>query len=294
MTVSVRMSATAALLQAAVRVVPTVPPQIGYPLCTVLGGVLGPLLPPWPHVRANLRVTMPEAHEAERAAAARRVMIHYFKNYYDLLRVHTLPPATLDALVTVTGAENVTAALEQGRGLLMLAPHCGNYSIIFGPVIRRFESKLLVVVEQLADPRLHRLMNSVRQMPGVEIEPLGPTAGRKVLRALRENQIVLTGGDRAIAEAALTVDFFGRPTPIPSGPAALALRTGAPLLTAYTQRLPDNTLAAHFAPALQLERSGHVADDLRDAVQKIAYSMQSYIRHDPSQWIVGEEVWPNA
>lgn len=287
-------SLLAALLTAALKLVPLVPARIGYPLCTVLGALLGPLLPPWPHVRANLRVTMPDVHESERVAAARRVMIHYFKNYYELFRVHTLTPAALDALATVTGGEHITAALARGRGLLILAPHCGNYGIIFGPVIRHFESEILVVVEQLADPRLHRLMNSVRQMPGVEIEPLGPAAGRKVLRALRQNQIVLTGGDRAIAEAALTVDFFGRPTPLPSGPATLALRTGAPLLTGYTQRLPDNTLAAHFGPALALDRSGDAERDLRDAVQKIAYSMQAYIRHDPSQWIVGEEVWPNA
>lgn len=286
--------ATVALLELATRVLPRVPPRIGYPLCVVLGATLGPQLPVWPNVRANLRVTMPEAHEAERAAAAGRVLSHYFKNYYDLFRFHTLTPATLDAMLEPRGAQNVESALAQGRGLLMVAPHCGNYTIIFGAAIRLFRTRALLVVEQLADPRLHRVMNSVRQMPGMTIEPLGPSAGRRVLRALHQNQIVVLGGDRAIAEAALTVDFFGRPTPLPSGPATLALRTGAPLLPAFTQRRPDNSSVAIFDPPIELPRSGDVERDRRDVTQKIAYSMQAYIRHDPSQWIVGEEVWPNA
>jgi KDO2-lipid IV(A) lauroyltransferase len=282
-----------ALLALAARIVPAIPPWIGYPLCTVLGALVGPRLPIWPRVRANLRVIMPEAHEAEREAAARRVLIHYFKNYFDLFRFHTLTPAARDATLQATGEEHVRAALAQGRGLLMVAPHCGSYTIVFGPAVRRFDTEALLIVEQLADPRLHQLMNAVRQMPGMQIEPLGPAAGRKVLQALRRNQIVVLGGDRAIAEAALTVDLFGRPTPLPSGPAALALRTGAPLMTAFSQRLPDNRLSAHYYPAFSLTPSGDHERDLRDATQKIAYSMQAYIRHDPSQWMVGEEVWPN-
>lgn len=291
---SVSYTATAALLSLVAKIVPRIPEQIGYPLCTALGASLGPLLPVWPHVLANLRVTMADAHEAERVAAARRVMIHYFKNYYDLFRYHTLTPDALLATLHMVDADNVRAALAQGRGLLMIAPHCGSYTIVFGPAVRHLDTQALLIVEQLADPRLHRLMNTVRQMPGVDIEPLGPAAGRKVLRALRQNQIVVLGGDRAIAEASLDVDFFGRPTAMPSGPAALALRTGAPLMTAFCQRMPDNTLVAHFDPAYTLTRSDDHERDLRDAVQKIAYSMQTYIRRDPSQWIVGEEVWRNA
>lgn len=285
---------TAAILALGARVVPRIPPWLGYPLCVVLGATVGPRLPAWRHVRANLRVTMAEAHEHERERAARRVMIHYFKNYFDLLRFHTLSLAELRAMTAFVGGEHLRAALAQGRGVLLVAPHCGNYTIIASAALRHVEAEALLVVEQLPDPRLHRLMNQVRETPGLEIAPLGPTIGRTVLRALRHGKIVILGGDRAIAENALEVAVFGRPTPIPSGPATLALRTGAPLLTGFTQRLPNNRQVAYFAPPMQFTRSGNDEQDIRDATQKIAYSMEAYIRHDPSQWIVGEEVWPRA
>ncbi len=278
----------------AARVVPHLPPRVGYALCDRLGATVGPRLPAYRHVRRNLRVLLPHASERQRQVAAQRVLAGICKNYYDLFRFPQLPPAELVRTTIATGTANVERALAKGRGLLMVAPHAGNYTIIFAPMLQLFDTEMLLIVEQLPDPEIHELVNGLRHVPRVSIEPLGPNAGRAVLRALRQNQIVLLGGDRAIAENAVTVQFFGRPTPMPSGPAALALRTGAPLLTAFTNRLPDNRSYVHLDPVLQIERSASLQDDVRDVTQKIAYIMQAYIRRDPAQWLVAEDVWPSA
>lgn len=283
----------ASLLAAAARIVPHVPPRSGYALCEQIGAAVGPRVPAWTAVLANLSVIMPTASQAEREIAARGVMIGMFKNYFDLFRFPKLSPEALERTTIMEGEHNVERALARGKGLIMVAPHCGNYTIIFAPTIRRFNTRVLLIVEQIRDPRVHQIMNGMRDMPGIEIEPLGPNAGRAIIRALRRNQIVLLGGDRAIAENNLTVRFFGRPTPMPSGPAMLALRTGAPLLTAFTNRLPDNRSWAMFDPPLLIERSGSLQDDVCDVTQKIAYIMQAYIRRDPAQWLVADSVWPN-
>jgi KDO2-lipid IV(A) lauroyltransferase len=283
----------APLLTAATRIVPHVPPRLGYALCEALGAAIGPRVPAWNHVLANMAAVMPDADPIERAAAARGVMIGLFKNYFDLFRFHTLSPEALDRYAVVEGQQHVEQALARGKGLVMVAPHCGNYTIIFAPLIRYFNTRVLLVVERMVDPQAHTIINRMRRLPGIDIEPLGPNVGRVVLRALRQNHVVLLGGDRAIAENSITVRFFGRPTPMPSGPAALALRTGAPLLTAFTNRLPDNRSLARLDPPLLIERSGSLQNDICDVTQKIAYIMQAYIRRDPAQWLVAEPVWPN-
>ena len=282
------------LYSIAPRALPYMPPRLGYTLCDVLGAVLGPRLPAWPCILDNLRVLMPTANEAERAAAARRVMIGMFKNYFDLFRFHALSAAALERTLVAEGLAHIEQALAQRQGVLLAAPHCGPYTIVFAPFIRHFATRALLVVEQLADPRIHQLMNRVRQVPGIDVESLSPTIGRSILRALRQNHIVVLGGDRALAAHALTVDFFGRPTPLPSGPATLALRTGAPLLTGIAQRLPDNRFLARIDPPLLVQRSASLQQDIYDVTQKIAYSMQAYICRDPAQWLVAERVWPTA
>jgi phosphatidylinositol dimannoside acyltransferase len=161
-------------------------------------------------------------------------------------------------------------------------------------MIRHFNTRALLVVERMVDPAVHEVMNRVRAMPGVDVEPLGPHAGRAVLRALRRNHIVVLGGDRAISENNVSVRFFGRLTPMPSGPATLALRTGAPLMTGVAPRLPDDRTLAIFDPPLLIDQSDTSQDAVRDVTQKIAYSMEAYIRRDPAQWLVAERVWSDA
>jgi phosphatidylinositol dimannoside acyltransferase len=282
----------ATLLASAARIVPYVPPQLGYALCHRLGTISGPRLPAWPRVLANLETIMPGVAVAEREHAARRVIAGLFKNYFDLFRFHTLSPEALEQTMIIEGAQHVERALARGKGLLVVSPHCGNYTIVFTAVIRRFNTRALLIVERMADPRVHGIMNRMRHMPGIDIEPLGPNAGRAIVRALRQNHIVALGGDRAIAENSVTVNFFGRPTPMPSGPATLALRTRAPLLTAFTNRLPDDRSWVRFDPPLLIDGSGSLQDDICDVTQKIAYIMQAYIRRDPSQWLVADPVWP--
>lgn len=279
------------LLGVATRIVPYIPPRIGFPICTILGATVGPQLRAWQHILANLHVTMPYATPIEHEAAARRVLIGMFKNYFDLMRFHRLTPDALQHTVVVRGFTHAERAIEQGRGLLIVAPHCGPYTIAFAPVAQRIRSRVLVVVEQLTDPRLHQIMNSLRQLPNVDIEALGPSVGQAVLRALRNQHVVILGGDRAIAANTLPVPFFGRLTPIPSGPATLALRTGTPLLTSYMQRLPDDRAVVHFDPVLRFERSGDRQKDVRAATEQIAAIMATYIQRDPSQWLIADRVW---
>jgi KDO2-lipid IV(A) lauroyltransferase len=281
------------LLAFATRILPHVPAQLGYPVCTILGALAGPQLPAWPRILANLQVTMPDATATAREAAARRVMIGLFKNYFDLLRFHALSSEELQRTAITRGFEHAEDALVQGRGLLIVAPHCGPYTIAFAPIAQRIDTRVLVIVEQLIDPRLHQLMNRLRQLPNVDVEPLGPNVARTVLRALRHNHAIILGGDRAIAQNALVVPFFGRPTPLPSGPAALALRTGAPLLTSFMQRLPDNRTLVHFDSPLTFKRTDDLNADVRAATEQIAAIMATYIKHDPSQWLVAEAVWEN-
>jgi KDO2-lipid IV(A) lauroyltransferase len=284
----------APLLKSAAQIVPYIPPRLGYRLCELLGATVGPRVPAWAHVQANLCVVMPGASQAERETAARGVMIGLFKNYFDLFRFHTLTPTALEQTSIVEGVEHVERALTRGKGVLVVAPHCGNYSSIFTVVIRCFNTRGLLIVERMVDPQVHAIMNRMRMLRGIDIEPLGPNAGRAILRALRHNHVVILGGDRAIAENSITVRFFGRPTPIPSGPAMLALRTGAPLIPGFTNRLPDNRSWARLDPPLLIERSASLQNDICDVTQKIAYIMQAYIRRDPSQWLVAEPVWPNV
>jgi lauroyl/myristoyl acyltransferase len=282
------------LYSAAPRIIPYVPSRLGYTLCDLLGALVGPRLPIWSNVLGNLSVLMPNTSLAQRQAAGRRVMMRYFKNYFDLFRFPSLSSEALRQTTVVGGAEHVHHSLEGGRGLIVVAPHCGNYTAIVGPLAQKLDVQALLVVEQMVDPQIHSIINRMRQMRGVDIQPLGPTIGRSILHALRRNHVVVLGADRPIAERTVTVDFFGRPSPLPSGPAALALRTGVPVVAVLMGRLPDNRSWARFDPPFKFDQTGDLEQDVYNATQQIAKRMEAFIRHDPSQWMISERVWPET
>ena len=275
------------------RVLPYVPPMIGYGLCERLS-VVAPYLPAWNQVLHNLAYVLPGQSDATLRFHARRIVANLIKNYYELLRLHALSPEDLEAAVDVRGAENILRALEHGRGVIAAMPHLGNHSLVSEPLATYLRTPIMAVVERMSDPTVRELVIKLRRRRNVEIVEIGPTVARTVMQKLRQNTVVVLASDRTVASATVEVDFFGAPALVPSGPAALALRTGTPLLTAFTYRLPSNRSMVVIDPPLALERSDTIQANVQRTMQAIIRIFESYIRRHPSQWLITEPVWKAA
>lgn len=272
------------------RILPYVPPTIGYPLCERLAFVAR-WLPGWQQVLANLRQVLPDVGDGERVRCARGVFANLLKNYYDLLRLHAISPATLADAVETRGLENLVAALARGKGAVVAIPHLGNISFLPEPLSDRLGRPILTVVEQLADPEVQAFFTALRARKGAEILPIGPGTVRRLIEALREGSVVALASDRTVATATVNVCFFGGEVAMPAGAATLALRTGAPLLTAYTYRKADNRCVVVIDPPLDLQRRTVLAADVHRVMQVIARIFESYIRRRPAQWLITTPVW---
>jgi KDO2-lipid IV(A) lauroyltransferase len=272
------------------RLLPYVPPRIGYGLCERLS-VMAPYLPIWNQVLCNLAHVLPGQNDATLRSHARQVVTNLMKNYYELLRLHAISPEDLEATVDARGIDNIIQALEQGRGVIAAMPHLGNLSLVAEPLAARLRAPIMTVVEKMIDPATHKLLNDLRRRRNVEVVEIGPTVARTIMHKLRRNAVVVLASDRTVASATVEVEFFGAPALVPSGPAALALRTGTPLLTAFTYRLPSNRSMVVIDPPLALDRSGTLQANVRRTMQAIVRIFESYIRRDPSQWLITEPVW---
>ncbi len=188
------------------------------------------------------------------------------------------------------GLENITTALEGGKGVIVTMPHMGNISSVAEPVATIVGQPITVVVEQMANPAIHDLINTLRRRSNISVLELGPNVVRTLIRTLRNGEIVVLPSDRTVSEATVDVPFFGKTTRIPAGPAALALRTGAPLLTAYTYRQPNQRSIVVADPQLTLHRAEH-RDEVPRIMAAVMRIFEAYIRRHPGQWLLTEPVW---
>lgn len=281
---------SADILPVASRLLPYVPPSIGYQLCDGFA-LFAPWMPAWSSILRNLRQVLPDITEATRRRYARTIVRGLLKNYYDLLRSHALSAVELASTIDVEGVSNLDHALAGGKGAIVAMPHLGNFSLVAEPVANLTRHPMVVVVEQMQNATAHQVLNTLRERGNVQMLEIGPSVARPLLRALRNNHIVVLLSERTVAGATVEVDFFGSPAKVPSGPATLALRTGAPLLTAYTYRQPDNRSTVVIDPPVVFEPLSDIRSDVQRLMQAVMRILEAYIRRYPGQWLLTESVW---
>lgn len=225
-------------------------------------------------------------------AAARDVFHSYARYWLESFRLPDLTSAELDARFRAEGLEHLDAALAEGRGVIMALPHLGGWDF-GGAWFGAHGYKATVVVEPLEPPELFDWFARFRERYGVTVVPLGPQAGTAILRVLRDGGIVGLVCDRDIGGSGVEVEFFGERTTLPSGPATLALRTGAALLPTAVYFEGREGHCGVIRPPIACERSGSFRDDVVRVTQDLAAQLEAFIRQAPEQWHLLQPNWPS-
>ena len=97
--------------------------------------------------------------------------------------------------------------------------------------------------------------------------------------------------DRDVGGNGIEVEFFGETTTMPAGPATLALRSGARLVTGAVYSGPGPDHRAIVEPPLDTTRTGSLRQDVARLTQEIATRFEGLIRRAPEQWHVFQPLW---
>src|SRR6266542_1264346 len=184
----------------------------------------------------NLARTAPRAGSSERRRLRRATFRHFAGIWVDFLRVPLLTRGAILDLVRWNTRRNLDAALQQGKGTVIVTAHVGALDFA-GIYLAALGYPISVVVEDI-DPPLYRVWRRYRASTGMRV--LSRRHGAVVAyRALRRGEIVALVADRLIEGARLEVDFCGDRRVVPLGPAAFARRTGAPVVVLQITRRDD-------------------------------------------------------
>ncbi len=241
---------------------------------------------------ANQRRVTPTASRRAIVRNARRACIAVAKNYYDLFRLPAMSKEDILAYVEGHDLQHLERAYARGKGVIVVAPHMGSYSLI-----PSFASCLgypsVAVVERIRDERLHNYFLRLRAHHDLQIFTTGPEDVRHILKAIRKGHVVMMLADRNVGTSSDDVMFCGERTLLPAGPALLARRTGAALLPAYSYRVGNTHSVAVALPELCLPDAAGTPEQRRRAdTQAVARQMEQIIRQYPDQWAVLQAVWP--
>ncbi len=243
------------------------------------------------NVFANMSQVLgkPEQHP-ETQQLAKKSMENYGWYLADFLSWMRMTPERLQKRVReIQGEEHIAEALQAGKGVIFVSGHFGLWDLGGAMLAQRFP--VLIPVDQLNSGTVDWIVRRVRNRLGFDTVPV-ERGLRAMLRQLQSNRVVGLLFDRPMDARGVPVEFFGERAYLPAGPAALSLRTGAPLVMCQCRRSEDNGLAVTVYPPLYTARSDDEKRDIQDIMQQLAVMLEDIIRSCPEQWYMFRPMWP--
>jgi KDO2-lipid IV(A) lauroyltransferase len=237
----------------------------------------------------NLAVAFPARPLAERRAIARAAFAHFGRLLFELLEFSGLSNEQMLARVEFDGEERCRQAYAQGKGVLFIAGHFGFWEL--QAIVQAIRGEPVTVLARALDnPKLHELLEQIRQRTGNTIVYRKDTI-RRVMRALQGGHGVAVLIDQHISSPdAVYVDFFERPAATTPAVAALALRTGAPVLPVFALPLGGGRYRMIYEHPVEPPPADS-EDAVREFTQRCTDVLEMYVRRHPELWLWMHRRW---
>jgi len=239
---------------------------------------------------------MCKAFRKELSAAELRRLVR--ANFIQLSRValelpslFRLNPNNVNSYVEFSGGCHLKAALAEGKGVLFLTAHLGNWELMGLATPLTFDFPVYVMVRPLDHKPMDAVLTEIRTRTGNFVIDKDKSAGL-VRRLLRENQIIAILLDQnASWYEGVYVPFFGKVACTNKGLAMLAIRYGAAVVPVFNIRQRDGRYKIMFDPPVELIRTGDVTRDIVENTQLFNEIIEKHIRMAPENWLWVHRRW---
>lgn len=237
-------------------------------------------------LRSNLAVVKPGLSPAELDDLVGQAMRSYMRYWREAFRMPDWSHGRIVSRVRPVNEELMRKHYGEGRGVVSALAHLGNYDHA-GAWAGLTGMPVTTVAERLEPESVFNRFIAYRNKLGIEVLPLtGADVNVFAVLAdrLKSGGFVPLIADRDLSNTGVEVKFFGRTAKMPAGPAALSLRTGAPLIpiTMYYDG-PRMVLTFHDV----VERKGGIVA----MTQKCADVFAEVISEHPQDWHMLQRVF---
>ncbi len=279
---------------AAMRCVRGVVPYVPMTAVRALGRAIGRLayIASRPRRRItldNLAYAFPGRTVQERRALARAMFGHFGALLFELVKFGTYSREQMLAATEIEGDERLCQAQAQGRGILIFTGHFGYWELLAMTQPLRMEP-MSVLARPLDNPYLHAALEEIRTSTGNTVI-YRQGAVRRILRNLAGGGIVGVLIDQHLHSTdAVYVGFFRRQAATTSTLAALALRTGAPVIPVFALPLPHGRYRFIYEHPVDPPRAD-TPDAVREFTQRCTDVLEMYVRRHPELWMWMHRRW---
>ncbi|AMQ89887.1 lipid A biosynthesis acyltransferase [Marinobacter sp. LQ44] len=231
--------------------------------------------------RKNLRACYPDLSEEAIEAMGRESLRETGATALELPIMWEWPVERCLGLIREIEGEELLADYQSGKqGLLLLAPHLGNWELTGLFFASRYKMAALYSPPNQAG--FEEYMKAVRSRSGSELVATDRRGIMRLFSILREGGVVGILPDQTPRkEGGEFSPFFGIPTITMTLASKLIHKTGARPLVTYAQRLPDGK---GFKMVIREAEPGMASQDMRESLTALNRSVEKCIADVPAQY----------
>jgi KDO2-lipid IV(A) lauroyltransferase len=238
----------------------------------------------------NLICAYPEKSLTEIIKIAKNVYINLGTVAAEFFEIPSLTRENMSDWVTFEGLENYTNALAKQKGILFYTGHFGNWELL-AACFGLQNMHVSIIYRALDNQILEDFVAWFRRYTGHKVIPKGG-ASQKIIELLKKNEMIGVLIDQNVSwREGVFVDFFGRPASTTKRFADLALRTGAPVVSAFIIRQADGKYRIVVNEEVEITRTDDYEKDLFDNTQRFTRIIEDVVRRYPDQYFWIHQRW---
>lgn len=240
-------------------------------------------------LRSNYARVHPEYSASQLEVLVKDGMRSYMRYWCDTFRLPSWSTEKIKRDVVVENQHFLTDPVDEGRGCVVSLPHAGNWDHA-GAYFCSLGYKVVTVAEHLEPEKLFRKFLAYRESVGMEVLDASARSLGTLSQRLRAGGLVALVADRDLSRSGVNVNFFGFPSRMPIGPAALSIQTGAPLITAFVSYEPSK-IRIVFQKPIEIPAEGSTSEKAEKMIQETADRFAGHIFEKTADWHMLQRIW---
>jgi len=240
-------------------------------------------------LRSNYRRVMPNISERQLDEFTKDGMRSYLRYWFDTFRLNKWSKSRIIETTFVVRENLLRDPIATKQGCIIALPHAGNWDHA-AAYFCSTGITLTAVVEKLKPEAIFKKFLAYRQSIGIEAISHKEKTIPILMERLNQGKLIALVADRDMSRNGIEVNFLGGIAKMPAGPAILALKTGAPLVTAYIRYL-EKGIEITFDETIKLPVAGSEEEQIKIVTQSMADNFAKRIKASPVDWHMLQRIW---
>ena len=240
-------------------------------------------------LRGNYGRVMPEYSSQKLEELTKLGMRSYLRYWFDTFRLSKWSKNRIISTTQVIRENLLRDPIQSKQGCIVALPHAGNWDHA-AAYFCSTGITLTAVVEKLKPEAIFKKFLAYRESIGIEAISHKEKTIPILTERLQAGKLIALVADRDMSRNGIEVNFFGKTSKMPSGPAVLAIKTGAPLITAYV-RYTSGGIEIIFDETLKPTNSGSEEEQIKIITQSMADNFAKRIKENPVDWHMLQRIW---